>query len=56
MGAVRLASEELRCEDELFLPLHSDPFVLAVAQQTTTEARWITCPSQPWPWSWLRRG
>jgi DNA-binding transcriptional LysR family regulator len=47
MGAVRLASEELRCEDELFLPLHSDPFVLAVAQQATTEARWITCPSQP---------
>ncbi|AGN81681.1 MULTISPECIES: LysR family transcriptional regulator [Pseudomonas] len=48
MGEVRLASEELRCEDELFLPLHSDPFVLAVAHQTTTtQARWVTCPAQP---------
>jgi len=47
MGAVRLASEELRCEDELFLPLHSDPFVLATAGQVTAGAHWITCPAQP---------
>ncbi|MFF7065523.1 LysR family transcriptional regulator [Pseudomonas sp. NPDC008258] len=47
MGAVRLASEELRCEDELFLPLHNDRFVLATAPQVNTEAQWITCPAQP---------
>ncbi|MBK4995608.1 LysR family transcriptional regulator [Pseudomonas sp. S37] len=46
-GAVRLASEELRCEDELFLPLHSDPFVLTTAAQVTAADHWITCPAQP---------
>lgn len=45
-GAARLASEELRCEDELFLPLHSDPFVLAMPR-VTADRRWITCPAQP---------
>ncbi|GLO50394.1 HTH-type transcriptional regulator TfdS [compost metagenome] len=47
MGAVRLASEELRCEDELFLPLHSDPFVLAIPEQATAGEQWVTCPAQP---------
>jgi len=47
-GAARLASEELRCEDELFLPLHSDVFVLALPHAASdhfaAETRWITCP------------
>ncbi|ENB9662599.1 MULTISPECIES: LysR family transcriptional regulator [Pseudomonas] len=47
MGEVRLASEEQRCEDELFLPLHSDPFVLALATQASAAEHWITCPAQP---------
>ncbi|MFT0521317.1 LysR family transcriptional regulator [Pseudomonas faucium] len=45
-GAARLASEELRCEDELFLPLHSDPFVLA-SPPAGEARRWVTCPAQP---------
>ncbi|BBH45827.1 LysR family transcriptional regulator [Pseudomonas sp. KU43P] len=44
-GAARLASEELRCEDELFLPLHSDAFVLATPP-VADQKRWITCPAQ----------
>lgn len=51
MGAARLASEDLRCEDELFLPLHSDLYVLArpVAEQgsDTAPMHWITCPAHP---------
>ncbi|MFK3774922.1 LysR family transcriptional regulator [Pseudomonas sp. NPDC089406] len=51
MGAARLASEDLRCEDELFLPLHSDPFVLArpLAEQGQggETTRWVTCPAHP---------
>ena len=48
MGAARLASEDLRCEDELFLPLHSDPFVLATAEhQASLDGRWVTCPVHP---------
>jgi len=45
-GAARLASEDLRCEDELFLPLHSDPYVLArpVAEgPDIAQTRWVTC-------------
>ncbi|PVZ39053.1 LysR family transcriptional regulator [Pseudomonas sp. CC120222-01a] len=47
MGAARLASEELRCEDELFLPLHSDPFVRALPLASDGHERWIICPAQP---------
>ncbi|PLP89523.1 LysR family transcriptional regulator [Pseudomonas sp. FFUP_PS_473] len=55
-GDARLASEELRCEDELFLPLWSEPYVLALpmdfslAEGESTvdpaleQAAWITCP------------
>ncbi|MFK0310725.1 LysR family transcriptional regulator [Pseudomonas sp. NPDC090233] len=47
-GVARLASEDLRCEDELFLPLHSDAFVLALpfaaGDHSAADARWITCP------------
>ncbi|WP_054899647.1 LysR family transcriptional regulator [Pseudomonas sp. NBRC 111131] len=49
LGVARLASEDQRCEDELFLPLHSDPFVLALpfaaGDPRVEETRWITCPS-----------
>lgn len=56
-GDARLAAEESRCEDELFLPLWDEPFILALpaahplAQQpqldmaSLAEARWITCPT-----------
>ena len=55
-GDARLAVEELCCEDELFLPLWDEPFVLclprehSLAGQTTLTADdlscldWITCP------------
>lgn len=56
-GEVRLASEELRCEDELFLPLWEEAFVLALPQAATEaggitrlQARaldWVVCPSHP---------
>lgn len=55
-GEVRLASEELRCEDELFLPLWEETFVLAVpaaAGQGAVTAlqamalEWVVCPSHP---------
>ncbi|MFJ4345427.1 LysR family transcriptional regulator [Pseudomonas sp. NPDC089401] len=46
MGAARLASEELRCEDELFLPLLSETFVLALPL-LGDQRGWITCPAQP---------
>lgn len=51
VGDARLAVEEARCEDELFLPLWDDPFVLALpASNSTTpdraETGWITCPGQ----------
>lgn len=55
-GDARLASEELRCEDELFLPLLSECYVLALpakalapgnaadtAQDPATD--WIVCPT-----------
>lgn len=49
-GEARLASEDFRCEDELFLPLWEEPYVLAVSSQTThylddlLKAPWIVCP------------
>jgi DNA-binding transcriptional LysR family regulator len=46
-GAARLASEELRCEDELFLPLLSDPFVRALPLTSDGHERWVSCPAQP---------
>ena len=52
-GDARLAVEEARCEDELFLPLWNDPFVLALPHAavidfdaSAVEAGWITCPGQ----------
>lgn len=57
-GDLRLASEELRCEDELFFPLWEESFVLAGLAQAEPrsdeiEARqaaqldWIICPQHP---------
>ena len=55
-GDIRLGCEELRCEDELFLPLHTEPFILALPgdhplteKTTVTEADlhglcWVMCP------------
>jgi DNA-binding transcriptional LysR family regulator len=58
-GDARLSVEEDCCEDELFLPLWEEPFVLAIpAQHPLTQqpaldeadlanVQWITCPSHP---------
>lgn len=57
VGDVRLAAEEYRCEDELFLPLWEDPFVLvlpagdallhyaSLGVEQLSGADWITCPN-----------
>lgn len=45
-GDARLGVESLCCEDELFLPLWDEPFVLALPASGAT-TRWITCPQQP---------
>lgn len=57
VGEARLAVEELCCEDELFIPLWDEPFVLclpsshALASKAAVEADdlgnldWITCPA-----------
>ncbi|EKT60804.1 LysR family transcriptional regulator [Providencia burhodogranariea] len=59
-GDLRLGCEELRCEDELFLPLNIEPFVLAIpadhslAQRETITAAdlhsvcWVMCPELSW--------
>jgi DNA-binding transcriptional LysR family regulator len=56
-GDVRLAAEEYRCEDDLFLPLWEDSFVLvlpagdrllhyaSLGAEQLGGANWITCPS-----------
>ncbi|AUH50948.1 LysR family transcriptional regulator [Chromobacterium sp. ATCC 53434] len=58
-GDARLAAEDLRCEDELFLPLWEEDFVLAVpaAHRLASRERvdpalldetdWIVCPDHP---------
>lgn len=57
-GDARLASEELRCEDELFLPLLSECYVLALPARhpkhegagnhpQEPSADWIICPTHP---------
>lgn len=61
-GDLRLASEELRCEDELFFPLWEESFVLAAladaapdnasaADETdalqAAQLDWIICPQHP---------
>jgi DNA-binding transcriptional LysR family regulator len=51
-GDARLAVEEQRCEDELFLPIWDDPFVCAIAAGTEPGPNpslfpWIICPDHP---------
>lgn len=66
VGDLRLASEELRCEDELFLPLWEERCVLATRADTPIAAPltpataagldWIVCPahaSHPRLLAWL---
>lgn len=58
-GDARLSVEEDCCEDELFLPLWEEPFVLALpatyplaecahlSEEQLSNVPWITCPSHP---------
>ncbi|MHA6161572.1 LysR family transcriptional regulator [Pseudomonas sichuanensis] len=46
-GDARLADEEQRCEDELFLPLWEEAFVLVSATGSQPDGRWISCPQHP---------
>ncbi|MGB3437083.1 LysR family transcriptional regulator [Achromobacter sp.] len=48
-GDARLATEDERCEDELFLPLSVDPYVLAMPEGSGagTALPWIVCPNHP---------
>lgn len=58
-GDARLSVEEDCCEDELFLPLWEEPFVLALAashpladrpqldEADLANVQWITCPAHP---------
>ncbi|MBV4457112.1 LysR family transcriptional regulator [Pseudomonas sp. COR58] len=56
LGDGRLAVEEMCCEDELFLPLWEEPYVLALPADHPMAAAeaawapiedWITCPQHP---------
>ena len=46
-GDARLATEDERCEDELFLPLHEDPFGIALPADSDADVAldWIVCPA-----------
>lgn len=57
-GDLRLASEELRCEDELFFPLWEEHFVVAQKRDSqeppgdidalsAAKLDWVVCPSHP---------
>ncbi|RKP43868.1 LysR family transcriptional regulator [Trinickia fusca] len=45
-GDARLAAEDSRCEDELFLPLWEEPFVLVSPAGAPTDD-WVICPDHP---------
>lgn len=49
VGDARLAVEEFCCEDELFVPVWEDPYVLALppGAMDASAAGWITCPTHP---------
>lgn len=49
VGDARLSTEDERCEDELFLPVSEDPYVLAVPDGSAEDAvfPWIVCPTHP---------
>lgn len=47
-GDARLSTEDARCEDELFLPLFVEPYVLAIPEGRDADAlQWIVCPTHP---------
>lgn len=48
-GDARLATEDERCEDELFLPLWNDPYAIASPRERAEDAapEWIVCPDHP---------
>ncbi|MGC7406563.1 LysR family transcriptional regulator [Pandoraea pneumonica] len=47
-GDARLSTEDGRCEDELFLPLFVEPFVLATPGGAVAQGLpWIVCPQHP---------
>lgn len=48
-GDARLASEEFCCEDELFVPVWEDPYLLALPPGVANiqNCGWITCPGHP---------
>ncbi|VVD87774.1 LysR family transcriptional regulator [Pandoraea iniqua] len=47
-GDARLSTEDGRCEDELFLPLFAEPYVLAIPEGADAEGLpWIVCPNHP---------
>ncbi|MCP1622289.1 LysR family transcriptional regulator [Pseudomonas nitroreducens] len=49
VGDARLAVEEFCCEDELFVPVWEDPYVLALPPgvEDAQDCGWITCPTHP---------
>lgn len=48
VGDARLATEDERCEDELFVPLWDDPYAIAMPLDAGTAApAWIVCPDHP---------
>lgn len=49
VGDARLAVEEFCCEDELFVPVWEDPYVLALPPgvEDVLGCGWITCPTHP---------
>lgn len=47
-GDARLSTDDGRCEDELFLPLFVEPYVLAAPAGSGAYAlSWIVCPNHP---------
>lgn len=53
-GDARLASEDLRCEDELFLPVLSERFVVALAAgQPAPETAWTPASEPDGKMSWV---
>lgn len=49
VGDARLATEDERCEDELFVPLWDDPYAIALPVDAAESAapHWIVCPDHP---------
>ena len=52
-GDLRLASEELRCEDELFLPLWEERFVIAMPAEAAPAGETALTPAQAATFDWI---